>query len=95
MQISSLMWDYDNKSLPSELAIKFAKISSVHNYQTRAAHHGSLYCKNVRSVNYGVKSFSYQGAKIYNELIEKDYFKLSKSKKSFMYKLKCELLSSY
>ena len=32
MQISSLMWDYDNKSLPSELAIKFAKISSVHNY---------------------------------------------------------------
>ena len=31
MQISSLMWDFDHKSLPSELVIKFAKISSVHN----------------------------------------------------------------
>ena len=50
LQISSLMWDFDHKSLPSELAIKFAKISSVHNYQARAASHGSLYCKKVRTI---------------------------------------------
>ena len=95
MQVSSLMWDYDHNSLPSELTNNFAKISSIHNHRTRAVSHGNLYCKIVKTTNYGIKSFGYQGAKIFNELIKKDYFKLSKSKKSFLYNLKREILSAY
>ena len=94
-QLSSFMWDFDHNLLPTHLSKSFLRASNVHNYNTRTASRGYLYLKKVTTTSFGVKSFKTQGAKILNELIEKDYFKNSKTKKSFLNKLKLEILESY
>ena len=68
MKISSLMWDFENKTLPSSLNALFHYRSDAHNYRTSSAHTGKLTTsykyKTIRY--YGSNTFSGLGAKILN-----------------------------
>ena len=95
VQLSSLMWDYDNNTLPPSLRTHFKRANLVHSYSTRAASKGSLHHCKVRTDKYGIKSFKYQGVKLLNELKNMSIYKDASSKGTFLKELKSDLLSSY
>ena len=95
VQLSSLMWDYDHNTLPSSLRAHFKRSNLVHNYRTRAATKGNLHHCKVRTLKYGIKSFKYQGVKILNDLKNMSIYQDATNKKSFLKRLKSDLLSSY
>jgi hypothetical protein len=37
LQLSSLMWDYDNNTIPSSLEVLFKRANLVHHYNTPGA----------------------------------------------------------
>ena len=95
VQLSSLMWDYDHDILPPSLKTYFKKANIVHNYRTRSASKGSLYCSKVNTSKFGIKSFKYQGVKILNDLKDMCIYQNANSKSKFIKELKSDLLSSY
>ena len=94
-QLSSLMWDYDHNTLPSSLKRIFIRIDTIHNYRTRGALRGNLYHKKVNTVQFGVKSFTYQGIHILNNLKGSNIYNSSKTKFQFLRQLKIYLKSQY
>ena len=94
-QLSSLMWDYDHNALPSSLSKYFVRNNTIHNYRTRGALRGNLYHKKVNTVQFGVKSFTYQGIHILNNLKGSNIYNSSKTKFQFLRKFKIYLKSQY
>ena len=95
VQLSSIMWDYDQKSLPTHLGNLFLRSSDIHDYKTRGASRGNLFYKKVNTSSYGIKSLKVQGVKLFNELLQNDVYNQAKTKKSFLKNYKLELLSQY
>ena len=95
VQISSLMWDYDHNLLPENLSHYFKRSNLVHNYETRGASKGNLFFSKVNTASFGIKSFKYQGVKTLNHLLNEKLYQNSKSKASFLKKLKSELILQY
>ena len=63
-QASSLIWDYDHNVLPISLRKFFTGSHDIHNHNSRGASLGSLYCAEVNTVKYGIKSFKYRGVRV-------------------------------
>ena len=95
LQLSSLMWDYDNNALPQSLKTDFKRTNLVHNYSTRSASKGCLFYGKVNTTKYGIQSFKYQGIKILNGLKNMSIYLDSPSKAVFLKELKSHLLSTY
>ena len=95
LQLSSLMWDYDNNTLPPSLRTHFKRANLVHNYSTRAASKGCLHHCKVRTNKHGINSFKYQGIKILCDLKNMSIYQDACSKGKFVKELKSDLLSSY
>ena len=90
-KISTFMYKYNNKSLPSVFQLFFTEIDKVHGYSTRAAAKKSFYIPKART-NYGKFNIRFQGPKIWNSIDEsiKKY-----SFHQFKKNLKSELISKY
>jgi len=95
LQFSSLMWDYDHDILPPSLNVYFTKVNQIHNYSTRAASKGSLFYDKINTTTFGIRSFKYQGLKVFNDMLSMDGYQNIKNKNLFMKKIKNELLSTY
>ena len=94
-QISSLMWDLDHDTLPTTLSSYFKKCNLIHQYNTRTAGDGKFHIKKTNTKRYGLNSLQVQGSIILNNLKDLDIYKNAYSKKSFLNKLKNQLLEKY
>ena len=86
------VFDSVNKTSPSCFHDFFLFSSSVHQYSTRQASQGDLYMFRKNSLQYGLKSIRYLGAKLWNMLPVE--LRNAPSKISFKAKLKVYLLNS-
>ena len=68
LRLLTFVFDSVNKTSPSCFHDFFLLSSSVHQYSTRQASQGDLYVSKKNSLQYGLKSIRYQGAKLWNTL---------------------------
>ena len=94
-KIASLMWDFDHGLLPHSLSSLFTRRSSLHNINLRNASEDRLYTATRYNTNYGTKSFSLVGSKLFNQLIDSGLYSYADSKLVFMKKFKKSLFEFY
>ena len=87
----TFVFDSINKTSPSCFHDFFLLSSSVHQYSTRQASQGDLYMFKKNSLQYGLKSIRYHGAKLWNTLPLE--IRNSPTKIMFKTKLKIHLLN--
>ena len=68
LRLLTFVFDSINKTSPSCFHDFFLLSSSVHQYSTRQASQGDLYMFKQNSLQYGLKSIRYHGAKLWNTL---------------------------
>ena len=68
LRLLTFVFDSINKTSPSCFHDFFLLSSSVHQYSTRQASQGDLYMFKKNSLQYGLKSIRYHGAKLWNTL---------------------------
>ena len=79
-KIASLMWDFDHGLLPHSLSSLFTRRSSLHNINLRNASEDRLYTATRYNTNYGTKSFSLVGSKLFNQLKDSGLYSYDDSK---------------
>ena len=93
LYISSFIFECQNKTSPIYFSDFFSSVSSIHSNNTRSASQGNLFLIRKNTLQYGLRSMSYIGVKIWNT-ISSD-IKNTSSVKSFRKKYKEFLSSSY
>ena len=96
LNLSTLMWEFDNGLLPSNFSNKFKYVSEVHTYGTRAARQNKL-SENI-SINtnfYGKTSLRYCGPKILNSIKNYSYYESCDKKETFRRLMKQMLFDTY
>ena len=68
VEILSFVNQWFHKLTPSFFADYFKQISSVHPYYTRQSTNENLFVNQVQTSQYGLRSFCFSGAKIWNSL---------------------------
>ena len=91
LRLLTFVFDSVNKTSPSCFHDFFLFCSSVHQYSTRQASQGDLYMSKKNSLQYGLKSIRYLGAKLWNALPLE--LRNVPSKTLFKTKLKIHLLN--
>ena len=91
LRLLTFVFDSVNKSSPTCFHDFFLLNSSVHQYSTRQASQGDLYMFRKNSLQYGLKSIRYLGARLWNALSVE--LRNASSKILFKTKLKSYLLS--
>ena len=91
LRLLTFVFDSVNKTSPSCFHDFFLFCSSVHQYSTRQASQGDLYMSKKNSLQYGLKSIRYLGAKLWNALPLE--LRNVPSKPLFKTKLKIHLLN--
>ncbi len=92
LRLLTFVFDSVNKTSPSCFHDFFLFSSSVHQYSTRQASQGDLFMSRKNSLQYGLKSIRYLGAKLWNTLPVE--LRNASSKISFKTKLKIFLLKN-
>ena len=92
LRLLTFVYDSVNKTSPSCFHDFFLLNSSVHQYSTRKASQGDLYLSRMNSLQYGLKSIRYLGAKLWNALPVE--IRNAPSKISFKKQLKIKLLNT-
>ena len=92
LRLLTFVYDSVNKTSPCCFHDFFLFSSSVHQYSTRQASQGDLYLSRMNSLQYGLKSIRYLGAKLWNALPVE--FQNAPSKISFKKQLKIYLLNT-
>ena len=89
LQLSILMWQYDHGKLPNCFNSYFKKIRSIHKHNTRASSSKKL-SENVpaRTDFYGKKSLHFIGPRVFNKIVELDFFTSCNSVVGFKTNLK-------
>ena len=91
LRLLTIVFESVNKTSPDCFHNFFLFNSSVHQYSTRQASHGDLYLTQKNSLQYGLKSLRYLGAKLWNTLSVE--LRNAPSKLSFKRNLKIYLLN--
>ena len=68
VEILSFVYQWFHKLTPSCLADSFKQISSVHPYYTRQSNNENLFVNRVQTTQYGLRSFFFSAAKLWNSL---------------------------
>ena len=95
LQFSMLMWQHDHGELPNCFNNYFNKVNSIHTHNTRAASSKKL-SENI-SVNtdlYGKKMLHFIGPRVYNKIVELEFYKSCNSKVGFKTNMKKYLLDN-
>ena len=68
LKLLSFVYECINKTSPSYFHDYFTLLSSVHQYDTRQARMGGIFLNRRNTLQYGIRSVRYTGAKSWNEL---------------------------
>ena len=92
-QLSILMWEYDHNDLPTIFDTYFEKAKNVHSYNTRFSASDKL-AENilVNTDLHGKKLLKFLGPRIFNKIIDLDFYHTCKNKIHFKNKLKNYLI---
>ena len=93
-QFSLLMWEQDHGDLPQCFLDYLKKTSDLHNYCTRSSTQNKM-SQNilVNTDLHGKKMFKFIGPRIFNNIVNLDFYKKCKSKTQFKRKMKDFLLN--
>ena len=83
LEILSFVYQWYHELSPSCLVDYFNPVSSIHSYNTRQSQIDNLF---VKSVQYGIRSLSYTGPKLWNSLsinVKKAVFHFSSTYQEF------------
>ena len=92
LKLLSFVYECINKTSPSYFHDYFTLLSSVHQYDTRQARMGGIFLNRRNTLQYGIRSVRYTGAKSWNEL--PIIIKQCPSKLRFRQQLKVHLFST-
>ena len=94
LQLSLLMWDYDHGNLPIAFNDYFIKAKDVHKYNTRFSSKNKL-SENilVNTDSHGKKMLKFMGPRVLNDILDFDFYEISKNKIQFKSKMKNHLLA--
>ena len=93
LQLGSFVFESLNNDGPTRLVIKFTKASDTHDHATRFVTQGNLSRNWARTTQFGLKSLKVEGERFWATLPIN--IKDSPSKKIFVRRLKCKLISCY
>ena len=93
LHISSFVYECHNKLAPIHFRDYFTQMSESHSYNTRGAARGDFFLVRKNTLQYGLRSICFNGAKIWNT-IPSD-IRNSPSIRNFKNKLKKRFLQSY
>ena len=68
LEILSFVYQWYHKLSPSCFVNYFNPVSSIHSYNTRQSQIDNLFVKSVHTTQYGIRSLSYTGPKLWNSL---------------------------
>ena len=91
--IAVFIYECHNNFPPSHFADYFTKTSHIHSHNTRSAARGDFFMVKKNSLQYGLRSIGFNGAKIWNNIPPE--IRDSPSVRTFKNKLKNFLLDSY
>ena len=96
LQMASLMWDFENGSLPQCFSSYFTKVSHRHNHSTRLAN-SNKYSTSQRfnTDTHGKTMFKFQGSRLWNSILELPFYHSNIKKPTFRKKYKLHLSSFY
>ena len=92
LKMLSFVFESINKLNPMCFHDFFTCTSSIHDYHTRHSYRGDVFLAHKNSLQYGLKSIRYMGAKMWNDLPVE--LRNSPSKHSFKTNLKTHILGS-
>ena len=88
------MWEYDHNDLPDIFDIYFERAKHTHNHETRFS------CSNKLAVNklvstdlHGKKLLKFVGPRIFNKILDLDFYAACKTKAHFKNKMKKYLIT--
>ena len=93
LHISSFAFECLHDIAPAQFKDFFRSISSIHSYNTRGATRGDFFLVRKNTLQYGIRSISYNGVRIWNNIPSET--RNSTSVTSFRKKFKNSLLESY
>ena len=64
--IVTFVYDCQNKLAPTYFHHYFVRYSQVHDYNTRLASCGNSFLERKNTFQYGIRSFKYNGARLWN-----------------------------
>ena len=92
-QFSMFMWQYDHGELPACFNNYFKRIESIHTHNTRASSSKKLSENILVSTNtYGKNMLKFIGPKVFNEIVDLDFYKRCKTKLGFKANMKKYIL---
>ena len=91
--IAVFVYECHNNFAPSHFADYFTQTSHIHSHNTRSAARGDFFMVRKNTLQYGLRSISFNGAKIWNNIPPE--IRDSPSVRTFKNKLKNFLLDSY
>ena len=68
LQLSSFVYECINNISPVHFQNYFNKILNIHQISTRQAVRGDLFAEHRSTIQYGIRSIQYLGARIWNDL---------------------------
>ena len=68
LEILSFVYQWYHKLSPSSFVNFFNRVSSIHSYNTRQSQIDNLFVASVHTTEYGIRSLSYTGPKLWNSL---------------------------
>jgi hypothetical protein len=95
LQLSMLMWQHDHGELPDCFNSYFKKVSAIHTHNTRAASSKKL-SENilVNTDLYGKKMFQFIGPRVFNKIVDLEFFKRCNNKVGFKTSMKKYLIDN-
>ena len=93
LQLAYFVFEYVNGLSPQFFENYFTIIGSKHDIRTRQSTRGNLFLERQHTIQYGIRSVQYSGAKLWNSIPSEIRF--SSTVKQFRTKLKRYYLKSY
>ena len=96
LQMSSLMWDFENGTLPQCFSNYFTKVNQSHNHSTRLANSGKYsISERFNTDTHGKTMFKFQGSRLWNSILDLPLYHSNIKKPTFRKKYKIHLISLY
>ena len=94
--MSSLMWDFENGTLPQCFSNYFTKVNQSHNHSTRLANSGKYsISERFNTDTHGKTMFKFQGSRLWNSILDIPLYHSNIKKPTFRKKYKIHLISLY
>ena len=94
--MASLMWDFENGTLPQCFASYFTKANQRHSHSTRLAAANKFSTgQRFNTDTHGKTMFKFQGSRLWNFILELPFYHSNIKKATFRKKYKLYLLSFY